>query len=114
MLRFLTILLVLAVAGTGAYYYANGRLPWVALAPEVQQVSDLREEFGLVRQQWKQAGRAAGLGIDASSIADSPLGKLEHLEKALAELAPRLKTPEARSQATQLRQDIALFKSEMR
>ena len=52
--------------------------------------------------------------MDTSSITDGPLAKLEHLEKSLAELLPKLKTVEAKNQATQLRRDLASFKSEMR
>jgi len=112
--RLLLILLLLGAAGTGAYYASNGHLPWVAVPPEEAEVAALKEELQLIRQQWKQAGRAGALGVDTSTITDGPLAKLEHLEKSLAELLPKLKTVEAKNQATQLRRDLASFKSEMR
>jgi hypothetical protein len=112
--RFLLILLMLGAGGTGAYYASIGRLPWTSVAPEEAEVSALKEELRLIRQQWKQAGRAGALGVDTSSVTDGPLTKLERLEKSLAEVIPRLKTSEARNQAVQLRRDLASFKSEMR
>jgi hypothetical protein len=52
--------------------------------------------------------------VDASSQIEAPLARLEQLEKDLGELAPKLRTPGARKQAQSLRQEIALFRSEMR
>lgn len=112
--RFLLVLLLLGAAGTGAYYASTGHLPWVVVPPEEVEVAALKEELQLIRQQWKQAGRAGALGVDTSTITDVPLAKLEHLEKSLAEALPRLRTVEARNQAAQLRQDLAAFKREMR
>jgi hypothetical protein len=68
----------------------------------------------LVHQQWKQAGRAAAFGMDTDSIADSPLAKLETVERSLEDLTSKLKTPEARIQASALRREITSFKSGMR
>ena len=110
----LLLLLVLGVAGVGGSYLMTGRLPWVTVSPEEQQVADLREELNLVRQQWKQAGRAGAFGVDTSSITDLPMAKLERLESALTLLMPKLKTAEGRRLADTLRRDIATFKSEMR
>lgn len=110
------LLLFALVAGAclAGYCYRTGALPWAELSPDEQQIAGLREDFALVRQQWKQAGRAATFGLDTGTITDSPLAKLEKLEGALADLLPRLKTPEARAKASALRQDIASFKREMR
>jgi hypothetical protein len=115
MKKLLLILLVLGGAVIGGSYLMTGRLPWETLSPESQQVLELREEFNLVRQQWKQAGRAGSIGgVDTGSITEVPLEKLERLESALAVLLPKLKTTEARVQAAGLRKEIATFKSEMR
>ena len=114
MKNLLLLLLVLGVVGTGGYYQMTGQLPWAALSPEERQVADLRADFNTVREQWKQAGRAATSGMDTSSITDTPLVRLEQMEKALAELTPRLQSQEAGRKANQLRQDIAAFKRTMR
>ena len=110
----LLLVAVLALAGTGIFYQITGRFPWDAVPPEQQAVLLLRADFDTVREQWKAAGRATISGMDTSSITDSPLAKLEQTEKALADLTPRLKTPDAVAQANQLRQDISTFKRTMR
>jgi hypothetical protein len=110
----LLLLLLLVGACLGGYYHFTGKLPWAAPSAEEEQITTLRTEFDLVRQQWKQAGRAATFGMDTSSVTDAPLAKLETVERGLADLLPKLKTPEAKLQASVLRKDIATFKSEMR
>ena len=114
MKRLLLFLLVIGGAIIGGSYYLTGRLPWVELSVEEQQIALLRGEFSLACQQWRQAGRAGSLGMDTSSMTDTPVAKLEQLEKSLAELIPTLKTSEARLQAGKLRRDITAFKGEMR
>lgn len=52
--------------------------------------------------------------MDTSGITDVPLARLERLDRSLAELLPKLKTPEARNQAGALRRDLDRFRSEMR
>ena len=110
----LLLILLLGGACLGGYYLKTGQLPWTALSLEDEQVAAIREEFGLVRQQWKQAGRAGAFGMDTSSITDVPLAKLETLERNLEELSPKLKTPKAKFEASTLRREITSFKSEMR
>ena len=114
MKKLLLILLVVGGAFVGGSYLLTGRLPWVAQSVEEQQIGELREEFSRACQQWRQAGRAGSFGMDTGSLTDSPVAKLDDLEKTLAELTPKLKTSEARLQAGKLRRDIAAFKSEMR
>ncbi len=114
MKRLLVVLLVLGGAFIGGSYLLSGRLPWVALSAEGRQVAELQEAFSHIRQQWKTAGRTQALGVDASSQIEAPLAKLEQLERDLAELAPKLRNSEARVQAQSLRQEIAVFKGEMR
>lgn len=114
MKRLLAVFLVVAAAFTGGHYLMTGRLPWVALSEEEQQVIALREAFNGVREQWRAAGRTQALGVDASSQVEGPLATLDRLERDLAELSPRLKSPEARNRATILQREIAAFRSEMR
>jgi hypothetical protein len=114
MKKFIMFALVLGGVGTGGYYLATGRLPWVALSEEEQQIAALREELSRIRQQWAQAGRAATFGMDTRTMAEGPLAQLEQVDKAVADLSPRLKTAEARTQAQSLRQDIEAFRSKMR
>ena len=114
MKRLLIILLVLGGLGTGGYYLAYGRLHWVDPTPEELQVAGLKTELGELRQQWKQAGRAAVFGADTGTITDTPLARVQRLEGALAELEARLTSPRARDQAARLRQDLASFKATMR
>jgi hypothetical protein len=112
--RWLLIILVLGGACVGLYYQQTGRFPWTERSPEELQVVALREEFSMVRQQWKQAGRAATFGMDTSTITERPLEKLEHLERSLADLEPRLRSSEARTQAGTLRAELAAFKAGMK
>jgi hypothetical protein len=114
MKRILFVFLVVAGLFTGGYYYMTGRLPWVALSPEEQQVIDLGEEFERAREQWQAAGRTQALGVDASSQVEAPLATLERIDRELEALTPRLKSTEAKNRATILRRDLAAFKSEMR
>ena len=114
MKKLLLIILVLGGAFIGGSYLMTGRLPWVQLSAEEQQVAALREEFDQLKRQWREAGRAALSGIDTGSTTEMPLAKLEQLEKALAERLPTLKTGEARLQASQLQREIITFKADMR
>ncbi len=107
-------LLVLGVVGTGGYYATTGRLPWVEPSPEEMQVAALRAEFKGVREQWKQAGRAAALGTDASGASETALASLDRLDGALADLTPTLKTTSALNQANSLRSELAAFRSGLR
>lgn len=113
-MRKLLLLVVLGVAGIGGYYLIHGRVPWVALSVEEVRIAELSEELGVIRQQWKQAGRAGALGVETSSITDGPVERLQRLDASLAALLPGLKTAEGRKQAELLRREIAVFKSEMR
>jgi len=114
MKRFILLALVVGGVGIGGYYVATGRLPWVFLSEEEQKVGALKEELGRIRQQWQQAGKAQTFGLDTGGITDQPLAQLEELDRNLAELIPKLKTPEARNQAGSLRRDITAFKNTMR
>ncbi|GLH72917.1 hypothetical protein GETHLI_14190 [Geothrix limicola] len=114
MKRLLAVVLILGGVLIGGSYLMTGRLPWVALSEEEKQVAELREAFGLIRQQWQTAGQTQALGVDASSQIEGPLAKLEQIDKDLEALMPRLKTYEARNQAKQLRHDIDTFKAEMK
>lgn len=114
MKKLLLLILVLGGLGIAGSYVLNGRLPWVTLSEEAQQIAALREEFSAACQQWQQAGRAATFGMDTDSVTDAPLARLARVEASLAELTPKLKTSEARTKASRLRQDIAAFRREMR
>ena len=114
MKKLLVLLLVLGAVYVGGSYVMTGRLPWVVQSEEDRQVSALREDLSRIRQQWQAAGRTQALGVDASSQVDGTLAQLERLDKDLTELLARIKTTEARNQATSLRQEIATFKRGMR
>ena len=110
----LVLVLVAGVAWIGGSYALHGRLPWVAVSDEEQQLQTLRESLDRIRAQWRAAGRAGALGLDASSQAEGPLMALEQLEKDLAALEPRLKRGPDKVQAAKLRREVAMFRSEMR
>lgn len=114
MKRLLAVFLLVAAVATGGYYLTTGRLPWVALSQEEEQVIALREEFNALREQWRAAGRTQALGVDASSQVEAPLASLERLERDLAALTPRLTSTEARNRATVLQRELAAFRAEMR
>ncbi len=114
MKRLLLVVLLVGGAIIAGSYFMTGRLPWVALSEEEQQVAGLREQFDAIRRQWNQAGKTQALGVDASSVSDDLPGRLDRLDQTVADLIPRLKTVEARNAATFLRRDIATFRSEMR
>lgn len=114
MKRLLVIMLLIGGAFVIGYKVMTGRLPWVALSDEEQEVLAFRQEFNRIRQLWQTAGRTQALGVDASSQVDDPLARLERLEQALADFTPRLKTTEAKLQADSLRGEMATFKAEMR
>lgn len=114
MKRLLAVVLFVGAVMIGGSYLMTGRLPWVALSPEEQQVLALREEFDRAREQWQAAGRTQALGVDASSQVEAPLATLERIERELDHLGASLKSTEAKNRATILRRDLAAFKSEMR
>lgn len=50
MKRFIVAVLVLGGAGVGGYYATTGRLPWVGMSREEEQVAELQQELGQIRQ----------------------------------------------------------------
>ena len=113
MKRLLLVALLVGGVMVGGSYLLTGRLPWVALSPEEQQVAALRERLSRLRQQWRAAGQTQALGVDASSTSDSIPDQLDQLDREVAELLPTLRTTEAREQAVFLQHDIATFRGEM-
>jgi hypothetical protein len=114
MRNLLLLVLVLACAGIGGYYYAYDRLPWEEASPEDQQISALKDDFTRIRQQWAQAGRTQGLGVDAGSQTEGVMARLDKLDRDLEELSPRVKGTQAKVKLSNLRTEIAAFKMSMR
>lgn len=112
--KLLLLALFIGVLYVGATYLSTGHLPWVTLSPEQVRLEEMGQDLERIRAQWAAASRAGSFGMDTGSTADQPLAQLDRLEKALADLTPKLKTDETRAKAASLLREVKTFRSQMR
>jgi hypothetical protein len=118
MKNFIALVIVLVVALLAYSYFAKGGLPFMPSEPqsgEAQQVAQLADDFRSACNEYRQAGRTAGLtGLDSTSEADAALGEIDRIEKALTRLKADITTDDARRAADKLAAEISAFKRGLR
>ena len=116
MKKVLGIVAFLVVAAVAANFLMKGELPFMqSMSEEEQAIADLRSELRGAQQQYRQAGRAAGLsGMDTTAEAEGALIIVERVEKDLRALKRELKSEAAKTAAQNLEDEIQDFMRELR
>ena len=115
MKKLLATVVFLAVVAVGANYLIKGGLPFMQqMSEEDQEVAALRSDLRAAQQEFRQAGRAAGLsGMDTTAEAEAAIREVERIERELRQLERRLTTDTAKRSARQLADEITDFKQEV-
>ena len=115
----LITLAVVVVVGLVAFnYFKTGELtiiPGGSMSDEAREVNRLRGEFRQAAQEYRQAGRTAGLsGLDTTSEAEAALNRVDGVERDLKKLRGAVKEPEVRTEIDDLLAEIAKYKNDIR
>lgn len=114
----ITIAVVVVVGLVAFNYFQTGELsivPGGSMSEEQKEVNRLRGEFRRSAQEYRQAGRSAGLsGLDTTSEAEAALLRVEGVERDLKKLRGQVKEREARQEIDQLLDEIAEYLREVR
>ena len=80
------------------------------MTEEEQEVNRLRGEFSRAAQEYRQAGRSAGLtGMDSTAGAGAALAAAEGVERDLKKLRKEVKEPEVKTEIDELLAEIKAF-----
>lgn len=118
-MRNLITIAVVVVLGLVAFnYFQTGELsimPGGSMSDEAREVNRLRGEFRSAAQEYRQAGRSAGLsGLDTTGDAEKALNSVEGIERDLRKLRGQVKEAEVRGEIDELLAEIADYKNDLR
>ena len=117
-MRNIITIVVLVVVGMVAYnYFQTGEFSLMptSMSEEEQELNRLKGEFHRVAQQFRQAGRSAGLsGMDTTDAAGAALAPLEGIERDLRKLKKDSEDSEVKNKIDDLMNEIKDFKSKIR
>ena len=115
MKNLITIAVVVVVALVGFNYFQTGEfkiMPGSSMSEEEQEVNRLRGEFRRAAQEYRQAGRSAGLaGLDTTSAAGAALAAAEGVERDLKKMRKNVSDPKAKTEIDELLDEIKTFKA---
>ena len=98
-------------------YFQSGEfklMPGSTMSAESQEVNRLRGDFRHAAQQYRQAGRSAGLaGLDSLDDATDALKTIDGVERDLKTMRRQVKDPEARQEIDELLEEIAQYKRDV-
>ena len=81
------------------------------MSEDERQVNRLRGDFRQAAQQYRQAGRSAGLsGLDSLSDAEGALTGIDGIERDLKRMRKKVEDPKVRQEIDELLEEIAEFK----
>lgn len=117
MKNLITIAVVVAVALIAFNYFQTGEfklMPGSTMSEESQEVNRLRGDFRHAAQQYRQAGRSAGLtGLDSMDDAESALKTIDGVERDLKNMRSQVADPEVKSEIDELLEEIAKYKRDV-
>jgi len=110
----ITIAVVVVVGLVAFNYFQTGEfkiMPGSSMTEEEQAVNRLRGEFRRATQEYRQAGRSAGLaGLDTTSDAGAALASAEGVERDLKKMRKEVKEPGVKKEIDDLLAEIKTFK----
>ena len=117
MKNLITIAVVVAIALVAFNYFQTGEfklMPGSSMSDESREVNRMRGDFRHATQQYRQAGRSAGLsGLDSLSDAENALKAIDGLERDLKNLRAKVEDPEVKKEIDELLKEIAKFKRDV-
>ena len=118
MKNLITIVVVVVLGLVAFNYFQTGEfsiMPGGSMSDEAREVNRLRGEFRSAAQEYRQAGRSAGLaGLDTTSDAERALNAVEGVERDLKKLRSEVKESEVRQEIDELLAEIANYKNDIR
>jgi len=114
MKNLITIAVVVVIALVAFNYFQSGEfklMPGTSVSEEGQEVNRLRGDFKRAAQQYRQAGRSAGLtGLDSMDDAENAIKAVDGVERDLKRLRGQLADPEVKAEIDELLQEISTWK----
>jgi hypothetical protein len=117
MKNLITIAVVVAVALIAFNYFQSGEfklMPGSSMSDEARELNQLRGDFRHAAQQYRQAGRAAGLsGLDSLPDAENALKAVDGVERDLKKMRKQVEDTEVRKEIDELLEEIATYKKSL-
>lgn len=114
MKNLITIAVVVVIALVAYNYFQTGEfklVPGGSMSEESQEVNRLRGDFSRAAQQYRRAGRSAGMtGLDSMDDAENAIKAVDGVERDLKKLRGQLKDPEVKGEIDELLQEISTWK----
>ena len=117
-MRGLITIAVVVVVGLLAFnYLSTGEfriLPGSSMSQEAREVNSLKGDFRRAAQEYRQAGRQAGIsGMDTTAAAEIALSAVVGVERDLKLLRKDTSDPEVREAIDDLLREIKKFKNDI-
>lgn len=110
----ITIAVVVAIALVAFNYFQTGEftlVPGGGMSDEAREVNRLRGDFRQAAQQYRQAGRSAGLsGLDSTEDADAALTAIDGVERDLKKMRRQVEDAKVQKEIDDLLEEIAEYK----
>ncbi len=114
MKNLITIAVVVAIALVAFNYFQTGEfklMPGSSMSDESREVNRLRGDFRHAAQQYRQAGRSAGVsGLDNLPDAEIALKAIDGVERDLKNMRRKTEDPEVKKEIDELLEEIAKYK----
>ena len=117
MRNLITIAVVVIVGLVAFNYFTTGELkilPGSSMTEEESEVNRLKGDFRRAAQEYRQAGRQAGIsGMDTTAAAEMALSAVAGVERDLKLLRKEVSDPEVRESIDELLKEITKFKNDI-
>lgn len=114
MKNLITIAVVVAIALVAFNYFQTGEftlVPGGGMSDEAREVNRLRGDFRQAAQQYRQAGRSAGLsGLESTEDADAALTAIDGIERDLKKMRKQVEDAKVQKEIDDLLEEIADYK----
>jgi hypothetical protein len=117
MRNLITIAVVVVVGLLAFNYFSTGEfkiLPGSSMSPEAREVNRLKGDFHRAAQEFRQAGRQAGIsGMDTTAAAEIALSTVAGVERDLKLMRKDTSDPEVRAAIDDILAEIKKFKNDI-
>jgi hypothetical protein len=117
MRNLITIAVVVVIGLVAFNYFTTGEfrvLPGSSMSPEERDVNRLKGDFRRAAQEYRQAGRQAGIsGMDTTAAAEIALTTVAGVERDLKLLREDTSDPKVLESIDELLEDVKKFKHDI-